>query len=109
VHDQFFFGEKPERAVPFGVNGVPEAAVNCRKYGDHCTNLMVVGDVIDLLANRKFRHRKLLLESSMRLYLHKLADRFLTIQLAEFQMTVVVIMSQCSAREVQFHWWNIGA
>jgi hypothetical protein len=59
VNDQFFFGKKLERAVPFGVNGVPEAAVNCRKYGDDRTHLMIVGRIIDRLANRKLRHREL--------------------------------------------------
>jgi hypothetical protein len=64
---------------------------------------MVVGCIIDFLANRKLRHRELLLESPMRLYPNKLADRFLAIQLAEFRMTVVVIMSQSPVPEVQFH------
>jgi len=59
VNDQFFLGEKLQRAVPFGVNGVPEAAVNCRKHGDDRAHLMVVGRIIDLLANRKLRHREL--------------------------------------------------
>jgi hypothetical protein len=34
---------------------------------------VIVSDVFDLRANRKLRHRKLLLESSMRLYLYKQA------------------------------------
>jgi hypothetical protein len=59
VNDQFFLGKKLQRAVPFGVNGVPEAAVNCRKYGDDRTHLMIVGRIIDRLANRKLRHREL--------------------------------------------------
>jgi hypothetical protein len=63
VNDQFFLGKKLERAVPFGVNGVPEAAVNCGKYGDDRTHLMIVGRIIDRLANRKLRHRELPLES----------------------------------------------
>jgi hypothetical protein len=62
VNDQSFFGEKLERAVPFRVNGVHKVAVNCRKHPNDRTHLMVVGCVIDLLANRKLRHRKLLLE-----------------------------------------------
>jgi hypothetical protein len=103
VNDQFFLGEKLERAVSFGVNGVPEAAVNGRKHGDDRTNLMVVGCVIDLLANRKLRHRKLLLESSVRLYRDKSVDRSLTIQLPEFSGAVVVIMPQLSFPEVRFH------
>jgi hypothetical protein len=79
VNDEFFFGEELARTVPFCVNGIPKAAVDCRKHGDDRTRLMVVGCVIDFLANRKLRPRKLLLESSVRLYRHKLADRFLTI------------------------------
>jgi hypothetical protein len=70
---------------------------------------MLVGCVIDLLANRKLRHRRLLLESSMRLYLRQMADLILTIELAEFWMTVVVIMSQCAIKGAQFRRWNIGA
>jgi hypothetical protein len=68
MSDQFFLGEKLERTVPFRVNGVPVAAVNGGKHGDDRTHLMVAGRIIDLLANRKLRHRKLLLESSLRLY-----------------------------------------
>jgi hypothetical protein len=64
VNDKFFFGEKLQRTVSFGVNGVSKAAVNCRKHGDDRATHMVVGCVIDLLANRKLRHRKLLPESS---------------------------------------------
>src|ERR1700738_3004111 len=79
VNDKFFLGEKLERAVHFRVNGVPKAAVNCRKHGDDRTHLMVVGCIIDFLANRKLRHRELLLESSMRLYPNKLVSHFLTI------------------------------
>src|ERR1700687_1110435 len=79
VKDQLLLGEKLERAVPFRVNGVPKVAVNCRKHGDDRTHLMVVGCVIDRLANRKLRHPELLLESSMRLYPNKLVGHFLTI------------------------------
>jgi hypothetical protein len=64
VNDKFFFGEKLQCTVPFRVNGVSKAAVNCRKHGDDRATHMVVGCVIDLLANRKLRHRKLLPESS---------------------------------------------
>jgi hypothetical protein len=63
VNDQFFLGKKLERTVPFSVNGVPEAAVNCRKHGDDRTHLMIVGRIIDRLANRKLCHRELPLES----------------------------------------------
>src|SRR6202035_5607184 len=41
-------------------------------------HLMIVGCVIDRLANRKLRHRELLLESSVRLYLHESVNAFLT-------------------------------
>jgi hypothetical protein len=67
VNDQFFLGKKLERTVPFRVNGVSEATVNCGKHGDDRTHLMVVRRIIDLLANRKLRHRELPLESSLRL------------------------------------------
>jgi hypothetical protein len=60
VNDKFFLGEKLQRTVSFGIDGVSKAAVNCRKHGDDHTHLMVVGCVIDLLANCKLRHRKLL-------------------------------------------------
>jgi hypothetical protein len=63
MNDKICLGEKLERAVSFGVNGVPEAAVDRRKHRDHRTSLMIVGGVIDLLPNREFRHRKLLMES----------------------------------------------
>src|SRR5258706_10289963 len=71
VNDQFFLGEKLERAIPFRVNGVSKIPVNCWKHSDDRTNLMVVGCIIDLLTNRKFRHREPPLESSVPLYLHK--------------------------------------
>jgi len=64
ANDEFFLSEKLERAVPLRVNGVSKAAVNCWKHGDDRAALMVVGCIIDLLADRKLRHRKLLLESS---------------------------------------------
>jgi len=60
VNDQFLLSKKLQRTVPFGINGVPEAAVNRRKHGDDRAHLMVVGRIIDLLANRKLRHRELL-------------------------------------------------
>jgi hypothetical protein len=59
VNDQFFLGKKLKRTVSFRVNGIPEAAVNCRKHGDDRTHLMIVGRIIDRLANRKLRHREL--------------------------------------------------
>jgi hypothetical protein len=93
VNHQFCLSEKLERAVPFRVNGVSKAAVDCRKHGDDRTYFMVVGCVIDFLANRKLRHRKLLLESSVRLYLHKLVDRFNYLA-SGISDAVVVTMSQ---------------
>jgi hypothetical protein len=90
VNDQLFFGEKLERAVPFHVNRVSKVAVICWEHGDHSAGLMVVCRFVDLLANRKLRHRELLLESSVRLYLHKLADRFLTISYPEFRTRLLL-------------------
>jgi hypothetical protein len=60
VTNQSFFVEELERAVAFGVDGVSEVAFNCWKYRDDRAALMVVGCIVDLLANRKFRHRELL-------------------------------------------------
>jgi hypothetical protein len=62
VDDQFLFSEELKRAVAFHVHGVSEIAFHRREHGDDGTALTVVGCVIDLLANRKLRHRKLLLE-----------------------------------------------
>ncbi|MGZ5870692.1 MAG: hypothetical protein ACXWKP_01120 [Bradyrhizobium sp.] len=59
VNDQFFLNEKLERAVPFHVNGVSKIVVNCWKHGDDRATLVVVGCIIDLLANCKLRHREL--------------------------------------------------
>jgi hypothetical protein len=59
VNDQFFLGKKLERTVSFRVNGIPEAAVNCWKHGDDRTHFMIVGRIIDRLANRKLCHREL--------------------------------------------------
>ena len=67
VSDQFFFGEKLEGSVPLRINSVPELAFNGRKHSDDRTHFMVVGCVINPFANCKFRHRELLLESSMQL------------------------------------------
>jgi hypothetical protein len=71
--------EQLERAVPLHVDGVSKVALDCRKHGDDRAALMVVGCIVDFLANRKLRHRELLLESSMRLYPNKLVSHFLTI------------------------------
>jgi hypothetical protein len=57
TYDQFFLSERLQRAVPFHVNGVSKPTVNCWKRGDDDAALVVVGCIIDLLANRKFRHR----------------------------------------------------
>jgi hypothetical protein len=58
VGDKFFLGEGFERAVPIRFNNVSKVAVNRWKYSDDRTALTVVGCIIDLLANRKLRHRK---------------------------------------------------
>jgi hypothetical protein len=71
VKDEFLLAEKLEGAVTFRVNSVPKTSVNGWKHSDDRTQFMIVGCVIDSLANRKLRHRKLLLESSMRLYPHE--------------------------------------
>jgi hypothetical protein len=68
VNDQSFFGEELERAVSRHIDGVSNVALNRWKNGNDRADFMVVGCIIDFLANRKLRHRKLLLESSMRVY-----------------------------------------
>jgi hypothetical protein len=68
VNDYFFFGEELERAVSRHIDGVSNVALNRWKNGNDRADFMVVGCIIDFLANRKLRHRKLLLESSMRVY-----------------------------------------
>jgi hypothetical protein len=68
VNDQFFLGKELERAVSLHVDGVSNLALNCWKHGDDRADFMVAGCIIDFLANCKLRHRKLLLESSMRVY-----------------------------------------
>ena len=55
VTNQFFFVEELERTIAFGVDGVSEAAFNSWKYRDDRAALMVVGCIVDPLANRKFR------------------------------------------------------
>jgi hypothetical protein len=65
VSDQFFLGKELERAVSFHVDGVSNVAFNRWKNGNDRADFMVVGCIIDFLANRKLRHRKLLLESLM--------------------------------------------
>jgi hypothetical protein len=79
VNDQFFFGKELERAVSFHIDGVSNVAFNRWKNGNYCADLMVVGCIIDFLANRKLRHRKLLLESSMRVY-HRLKHNSLMLR-----------------------------
>jgi hypothetical protein len=66
VNDQLFLGKKLERAVALHIDGVAKIAVGGRKHGDDDAGFMVVGRFVDLLANRKFGHRELLLESLMR-------------------------------------------
>jgi hypothetical protein len=63
VNDQFFLGKELERAIALHVDGVAKIAIRCRKHGNDDAGFMVVGRFIDLLANRKFGHRELLLES----------------------------------------------
>jgi hypothetical protein len=66
VNDQLFLGEELERAVALHIDGIAEVAVRGRKHGDDDAGFMVVGRFIDLLANCKFGHRELLLESLTR-------------------------------------------
>jgi hypothetical protein len=74
VNDQVFLVKKPERAVSFHVNRVPKVTLICPEHGDNGSDFMFVRSFVDLLANRKLRHRELLLESSVQLYLHKSAS-----------------------------------
>src|ERR1700722_10826400 len=53
VDDQFFFGQKLKRAVPFHIDGVSKIAVVRREHGNNDAAFMVVGCSIDLIANRK--------------------------------------------------------
>jgi hypothetical protein len=54
VNDQFFFGQKLERAVSFHIDGVSKIAVVRGEHGNNDAAFMVVGRSIDLIANRKF-------------------------------------------------------
>ena len=65
VNDQLFLGKELERAIALHIDGVAEVTVLGRKHGDDDAGFMIVGRFVDLLANRKLRHRELLLESSM--------------------------------------------
>jgi len=67
VNDQFFLSDELERAVTFHVDGVSKIAIIGWEHGNNDAAFMVVGCFIDPIANRKLRHRELLLESSMRL------------------------------------------
>ena len=58
--DQSFFVEELQRAIPLHVHRVSEIAFDGWKHGDDRTALMVVGSIVDLLADYKFRHRDLL-------------------------------------------------
>jgi hypothetical protein len=64
VNGQFFLGEKLERAIPFRINGISKFAVICWKHRDDRAALVVVGCIVDCLANCKLGHRELLLELS---------------------------------------------
>jgi len=59
--------------VTFGVESAGRASANGRKRGNSRTLVVIISDVFDLLANRKLRHRKFLLEPSMQLYRQKRA------------------------------------
>jgi hypothetical protein len=69
MKEQLFLGKELQRSVAFGIDGVPETALDGGKHGDDPAYLMLANRVFDLLANLEFRHRKLLPESLMRFYL----------------------------------------
>src|SRR6186997_2915839 len=74
VNDQFFLGEKLERAVAFHIDGVAKMAVGGRKHrNDGAGFMMVVGCFVDLVADCKLCHRKLLSEL-LRQLRHKLVN-----------------------------------
>jgi hypothetical protein len=56
VNDYLFFGEKLEQTVAFHIDSVSEAVVNCWKHGNDRSALVVVGCIIDQLANCELRH-----------------------------------------------------
>src|SRR5664280_645445 len=62
VNHQLFLGEELERAIALHIDGVPERAVNRRKYRDDHAALMIVNGFVDLVADFALRHRKLLLD-----------------------------------------------
>jgi hypothetical protein len=66
VDDQFFFREKLQRAISFHIDGIAKVAVRGWKHGDDDAAFVVVGGFVDPLANGKFGHRELLLESVTR-------------------------------------------
>jgi hypothetical protein len=65
-------GKKLDCAVTVRVDSVPKSSVNGQIHGNRVP-LVIVSDVFDSIANCKLRHRKLLLESSIGLYLPKRA------------------------------------
>jgi hypothetical protein len=69
VTDQLFLVEKLQRAIPFRVNGISKAAVNCWEHGHDRAALMIVGCIINLFADGKFRHRELPAENQQCLML----------------------------------------
>jgi hypothetical protein len=80
VNDQFFLSKKLERSVPLHVNGISIVAVDRWKHGDDRAALVVVGGIIDLFANCKLRHRKLLIGiiENLNDYPHQLVNALLT-------------------------------
>jgi hypothetical protein len=64
VNDQLFLCEELQRAVTFHIDSVSKFAINRQKHRDDRATPLVVGRSIDVLANRKLRRRKLLLELS---------------------------------------------
>jgi hypothetical protein len=90
---QLLLSEELKRAVTFGVDGISEAAVNGRKHRDDRARFVIIGNVFDLLANRKLRHRKLLFGFVDAIISAPAGRGFLTMYLPEFGTMVVALMS----------------
>jgi hypothetical protein len=99
VSGQFFLGEKLERAVPFRINGVPKAALNCRKHGDDLTTswssaaLSTFSPIANFdIENPLWNHRCDYISTKQLTLLNYVSES----GFRKFQTTAVVIMSRCS-------------
>src|SRR2546422_9612259 len=90
---QLLLGEKLECVVTGRVDSIPKASVNGRKHGNNRTRFVIVSDVFDLLANRKLRHRKILLDSFDAIISPQAVCSFLRMCLPEFRTMVVALLS----------------